>query len=264
MQSGPVSADLDAKVNAPRGIQRIEVGGLLLQALARQGRPMALKDLARAADMAPAKAHPYLVSFGKIGMVEQDESARYGLGPLAVQLGLIGLQQVDPVRLASAELPALARRIGQTVAIAVWGTQGPTIVRIEAGPQAIHVSMRHGSTVSVRTTAAGKLFAAFGHQRDEMAAVLAQEDAGRPLSKKLAARFDAEIKAVRIGSIAVVVDQVVVGVSAIAAPVLDAFGQIALALTAIGPSSTLDTDVTGPVARELQAAAQALSHRLGT
>ena len=38
----------------PRGIQSIEVGGQLLLALAHQGRPMALKDLAREAGMTPA------------------------------------------------------------------------------------------------------------------------------------------------------------------------------------------------------------------
>jgi DNA-binding IclR family transcriptional regulator len=41
-----------------RGIQSIEVGGTLLQALAAQGRPMALSDLARAAGMPPGRAHP--------------------------------------------------------------------------------------------------------------------------------------------------------------------------------------------------------------
>ena len=77
-----------------RGIQSVEVGGQLLKALALNGRPMALKDLAAAAAMTPAKAHPYLVSFGKLGLIEQDAvSGHYGLGPLAMQLGLISLQQ---------------------------------------------------------------------------------------------------------------------------------------------------------------------------
>jgi DNA-binding IclR family transcriptional regulator len=58
---------------SPRGIQSIEVGGRLLQALAGRGTPMPLKDLAHAAAMTPAKAHPYLVSFAKLGLVEQDE-----------------------------------------------------------------------------------------------------------------------------------------------------------------------------------------------
>ena len=67
-----------------RGIQSIEVGGALLKALAHHGRALPLKDLAAEAGMVPAKAHPYLVSFGKLGLIEQDAaSGRYGLGPLA-------------------------------------------------------------------------------------------------------------------------------------------------------------------------------------
>ena len=55
---------------AQRGIQSIEVGGQLLRALVHSGRPMALKDLAREADMSPAKAHPYMVSFGRLGLID--------------------------------------------------------------------------------------------------------------------------------------------------------------------------------------------------
>ncbi len=85
-----------------RGIQSVEVGGQLLRALAHEGTPMPLKDLARGAGMSPAKAHPYLVSFGRLGLVEQDPtSGRYALGPLALQLGLISLQQSSPVTLAT-------------------------------------------------------------------------------------------------------------------------------------------------------------------
>jgi DNA-binding IclR family transcriptional regulator len=140
---------------AQRGIQSVEVGGALLVALAHHGRPMALKDLAREAGMVPAKAHPYLVSFGKLGLVEQEAaSGHYGLGPLALQLGLISLQQVDPVRLASARLPEIARELGHTVAVAVWGSRGATIVRVEASPALVHVSMRHGTVMSLRGTSA--------------------------------------------------------------------------------------------------------------
>src|SRR5690349_12864168 len=100
---------------AQRGIQSVEVGGRLLVALANAGRPMALKDLAEAASMSPAKAHPYLVSFGKLGLVAQDgASGRYGLGALALQLGLISLHQFDPVRLATPRLRELALELGHT------------------------------------------------------------------------------------------------------------------------------------------------------
>ena len=43
-----------------------------------------------------------MVSFGRLGLIEQDRaSGHYLLGPLALQLGLIGLQQADPVHVAT-------------------------------------------------------------------------------------------------------------------------------------------------------------------
>ncbi len=130
---------------AQRGIQSIEVGGQLLRALVHHGRPMALKDLAREAEMAAAKAPPYMVSFGRLGLIEQDSaSGHYRLGPLALQLGLIGLQQADPVHIATPLMAPLAEQIGQTVGLAVWGARGATMVHIAEAPSPVHVSLRHG------------------------------------------------------------------------------------------------------------------------
>ena len=67
----PANTAARARESEPRGIQTIEVGGRLLLALAHHGQPLALKDLAQAAAMSPGKAHPYLVSFIKLGLVER-------------------------------------------------------------------------------------------------------------------------------------------------------------------------------------------------
>ncbi len=242
-----------AAAKEPRGIQSIEVGGQLLLALAHHGRPMALKDLAREAGMAPAKAHPYLVSFIKIGLVEQDggsgRAGLYGLGPLALQLGLISLQQYDPVRLATPVIEELALQLGHTVAIAVWGTRGPTIVRVAEGPTPVHVSMRHGTVMSLAGTASGRLFAAW---RAEEAATL-----GEPLPAT------ATLATVRRDGLATSRDGVVAGISAAAAPVFDASGRLVMALTAIGASASFDTTPGGQVLTPLRDAAALLSRRLG-
>ena len=259
-----------------RGIQSVEVGGQLLRALTHQGRPMALKDLALAAGMTPAKAHPYLVSLGKIELIEQDAaSGRYGLGPLAMQLGLISLQQFDPVRLATPLIAELARALKLTVAIAVWGNRGATIVRIEEAPSAVHVNMRHGTVLTLRGTASGLLFAAH-LPREQVLAALADEQAdelrqrGQPGHAGTArgkglmdAALDAELATVRQHRLSRAVDGAVPGVSAMAAPVFNEAGAMVLSLTAIGPSAIFDSRYHGPVAKALTLAAQGLSQRLG-
>ena len=145
-----------------RGIQSIEVGGELLRALARSGEPMMLRDLAREAGMPPAKAHPYLVSFSRIGLIEQDETTgRYEIGALALELGLISLRRQSAVRIATPRIAALAESINHAVSLSVWGTHGATVVRLEEPSHPVHIAMRVGSVVALLETATGRAFAAF-------------------------------------------------------------------------------------------------------
>ena len=260
-----------------RGIQSVEVGGRLLHALAHQGRAMALKDLAADAGMTAAKAHPYLVSFGHIGLVEQDRvSGHYALGPLALQLGLISLQQADPVRIAAPLLPDLAARTGHTVALVVWGGRGPTIVLREASPSAVHVDMRHGTVFSIAATASGRLFAAhlpadlvrpiYEAERTSAAARSHRRGGnGAAAAAQLPAwrTFQTELVEVRRHGLGRSEGAVVAGVSALSAPVFDHRGAMVLALTAIGPSAAFDARWTGRVAALLREAAQTVSARLG-
>lgn len=256
----PGRDDAEAPERTSRGIQSVEVGGQLLKALVRSGRRMALKDLAREADMTPAKAHPYLVSFGKLGLIEQDPvSGHYGLGQLAVQLGLISLQQVDPVRLTIAELPALAQALGVTVSAAVWGGSGPIIVRVEEGPRAVNVSMRHGIPASLRYTGTGKVFAAYMPPEVVRAALVAQ---GEPQAWDDEA-FHQELVRVRGLGLSQVREELMSGISAMAVPVFDGFGRLALAIAAMGPSAQLDLSPNGHQASLLLEVGRRLSQRLG-
>jgi len=243
---------------AQRGIQSIEVGGALLKALAHHGRPLPLKDLAAGAGMAPAKAHPYLVSFGKLGLIEQDASGRYGLGPLAMQLGLISLQSLDPVALGSPLTEQLAAELGHTVALAVWGNRGATIVRVAEPDTPVHVSMRHGTVLSLRATASGRLFAAHLPRGAVIAALRAEGESAR-IEPALAA----ELEQIRHEGFARVQGLALPGVGAVAAPVFDGRGAMVIALTVIGPGSLLEGAAGRAVAHVLCAAAARLSAQLG-
>jgi len=257
-----------------RGIQSIEVGGQLLRALVHHGRPMALKDLAREADMSAAKAHPYMVSFGRLGLIEQDRSnGHYQLGPLALQLGLISLQQANPVQVASPLAAQLAQEIGLTVALVVWGDRGATIVQIAESPTPVHINMRHGTVFSLADTASGKLFGAY-RDADEVRQLLEEEreratrdapQAGMPLEHRLPSwsEFQAQLEEVRLRKLSRSQGEVIPGVNAMSAPVFDHAQQLVLVLTAIGPAGVFDIGWEGPAAGAMRQCAQEISHRLG-
>ena len=250
-----------------RGIQSIEVGGQLLLALAGAAAPLSLKDLAEAAGMAPAKAHPYLVSFGKLGLVAQDAvSGHYGLGPQALRIGLASLRQLNPVRLGMAAALALEQRIHHTVALAVWGNAGPTVVHLEESSHPIHLNLRAGTVMSL-STATGMVFAAY------LPPGLVErfiKEASHPQAfphlvgeRRSWKSMQPLLQDVRAHGLGRVVGTPIPGVSALAAPVFDHEGHLAMVMTTIGPTGGFDTGWNSANAQALRAAAAEVSAALG-
>src|SRR4051812_27490982 len=88
-----------------RGVQSIEVGSRLLEALAAHPGPMHLRDLAAATRMPASKAHRYLTSLISVGLAEQDPvSGRYALGAMSLRIGLGVFSRRNVVRYASQAL----------------------------------------------------------------------------------------------------------------------------------------------------------------
>ena len=269
MNTKPDETGSNGRSGDRRGIQSIEVGGTLLQVLVRNAVPMMLKDLAREAGMPAAKAHPYLVSFGKLGLIEQDPvTGRYGLGAFALQMGLSALQGLNPLRVATPEVARLSDEIQQNVALSVWGNHGPTIVSIEECSRPIHVNMRPGTVMSMLNSATGRVFGAFLSERmtgplvqEELSRLGTTDDAARRPSRR---HIEEALAEVRTHRMARAVGQPIPGINAFCAPVFDHNGHIVLAITAMGPAGSFNPEWDGPIARKLRACADTISGRLGS
>jgi DNA-binding IclR family transcriptional regulator len=250
------------------GIQSVEVGFALLDALTQASGAMMLRDLAQAAGMSPAKAHRYLVSYQRLGLVVQDgSSTRYDLGPAALKLGLASLERLDAVQLARSRMDALMEEIGHTVAIAVWGNHGPTIVHWQEPARAVTVNLRLGDVMPLLGSATGRCFAAFAPQalvqpllKAEIAHLGKAARAGMPRD---AAQVQALLEETRTQGVGRVVDTLLPGISGLAAPVWDASQRIALSLVSLGSSADFDANVQGRVAQALKQCAAQLSEELG-
>jgi DNA-binding IclR family transcriptional regulator len=250
------------------GIQSVEVGFALLQALGEAEGPLMLRDLARAANMSAAKAHRYLVSFQRLQLVVQDAaSTRYDLGPAALKLGLASLSRLDAVKLARQRVALLMEEIGHTLALAVWGNHGPTVVHWEESPSAVTVNLRLGDVMPLLTSATGLCFAAHAPEeaikarlKEEIA--LAQKQ-GRKDVPATMAEARALLQKVRQRGASRVVDTLLPGIVGFCVPVFDSDGHMALGMVALGPSGTFDAEWGGAVDKPLRAAAAQLSSDLG-
>ena len=256
------------------GIQSVEVGFSLLEVLSNAGSALMLRDLAAQADMSAAKAHRYLVSFQRLALVVQDAgTTRYDLGPAALKLGLASLARIDAVKLARARLSPLMNEIGQTLALAVWGNQGPCMVHWEESPQTVTVNLRLGDVMPLLSSATGLCFSAFMGTRQSavntrLKGLLKGELAraqklGRQDLPTSMAQVTALLDEARHHGMGRVVNTLLPGVGGFCAPVFDADGHMVLGMVALGSLSTFDADWGGKVATPLMAAARQLSSDLG-
>lgn len=218
--------------------------------------------------MPAAKAHRYLVSFMRMGLVEQDaNTGRYDLGEFSLELGLASLARLDPVRLAGPVLEDLCEKIGETVALAMWGTHGATCVRwVEAGGP-ITVTLRTGVVLPLSTSATGRAFAAF-YRSPYLKKLLDQEiRAAAELAHRTPAAVAHDLESLleetRKHGISRSSGSMTPGINGFSAPVFDHSGKMVAAVTSLGSVGNFDTDWDSPLAQSIKEAASILSKRLG-
>jgi DNA-binding IclR family transcriptional regulator len=250
-----------------RGIQSVELASKLLEALALHMTPMSLGDVAKAGGMTAGKAHPYMVSFTNVGFVSQDGvSGKYELGPLALQLGLAKLRQLNPMKEAAPLVAELSTSTEQSVAVAIWGNMGPTIVQLVEPVQPLHVNLRTGTVMSLTGTATGRLFAAYLPPKAVetlLKSNIGQLGAGSnpTITPK---QFDANLAEIREHGMSRTIGQPIPGINAFSAPVFDAAGNIVLAITIMGSAGAFDESWDGKIARLLKKCAAEISQNLGS
>lgn len=253
---------------AQAGIETIETGMRFLTVLADLHHPQMLKTIAAATGMPPSKAHRYLVSFIRTGFVDRDpETGRYRLGPSAMQLGLSALANADAVYLATHAIIELRDRLDQTTCLTVWGSHGPTVLRFEEPRRAVTVNAKPGTVLPLLTSASGQVFAAYlppakisRMVSEELRANKARGDKQAPGSTGQAT---AMLKDVRKQGMGRVMNDMMPGVSALAAPVFNHRGDVVVALAAMGGTNDFDARWNGKPAEALRQIAARVSSQLG-
>ena len=269
---------------AQQGIQSVEVAGPLLRALADASGPLPLSVAAKNAGMPSAKAHRYLVSLIRVGLVAQDAgTGLYDLGPLALELGLVSLGRLDAVKLADETMTSLREATSETVALAIWGNQGPTYIRLLQSRRPVTINLQIGSVMPMTYTASGLCFAAFmpdnetaellrlelaRNRREKLDAPRRKSDLAPLLADtrqhgmaRIIGRLDPA--AARDPGKSRAAERLLAGFNAFSAPVFDHDGHMRFALTVVGSAAHVNQAWNGEIAQSTLRHATQLSRRLG-
>ncbi len=139
------------------GVNSVEVAARILKTLASLRGPHKIsRDLSIAAGLSPAKAHRYLVSLIREGLIEQSAiDGRYDFGGGARQIGRAAINRLDVVRIGAPLLNDLRNVLQETVFLGVWGNEGPTVLYWLDVPRPVSVIIRPGSILPLLTSALG-------------------------------------------------------------------------------------------------------------
>jgi len=252
------------RIKGVAGVQSIEVGAALLRELARCDGPTKLTDLATATGMSTSRAHKYLASFIRAGLVRQSQpSGRYGIGTLAAELGFAALRNMDVAELAQDTLDDLRDQLQTVTSLTVWANRGPTIIRRSVHDQSVSLVVQLGGVMSMLGSANGRVFSAFA-PRELTGSLIAAELGERSVARaglRTMAEVNALLDDVRAQGFAT--GTMHTGIVAASAPIFDYSGRIVAALALVGLEGVLDlTPDRRPVRTLLRATAE-LSKRLG-
>ncbi|HMN81371.1 MAG TPA: IclR family transcriptional regulator [Burkholderiaceae bacterium] len=254
--------------SAQGGVQAVDTGLRLLAALIALGPGTMLKTLSDRAGVPPPQAHRYLVSFCRGGLVARDRATgRYSLGPLALDMGMAALRQLDVATIATPALRELRDALGYTACLALWGTKGPTFVQVVETTADIIISVRPGSVLPVLNSATGRVFGAYLPAAQVDPLIGAELDAmrGRRSSRARATRkyADSLFEEVRRCGLGIVDGDLNPGIQGVAAPIFDYTEALVGVVTVMASVGSFEPSPDAQPARAVREMAGELSHRMG-
>jgi DNA-binding IclR family transcriptional regulator len=235
----------------------------VLLALEAGGGPMSLSQIAARSEMQPSKAHRYLVSLGRAGLVCQaPTSGLYDLGPALRRLGTEALRRMDEVSVASEYLPGLRDRTQHSVSLSAWGDNGPVVVRWDYGAYPLPINVRAGATMPLLPSAIGRVFLAYLPEAVTGPVLLSQyaPDEENPLDELEIEQVKATVQG---EGVAFTSGTLIPGVDSLAAPVLPAGSGLPLVVSIVLPKQLATPKVLRSLRAELLATCAAISASLG-
>lgn len=252
----------DISGSATGSVQSVDRALTILEQLARHGEA-GVTELAAGLDVHKSTAFRLVATLEQHGLVEQTEDrGKYRLGVGLLRLAGATTARLDVVQEARPVSRKLASDTGETVNIAVLADRAALYLDQVAGPSALQPHNWVGQHIPLHATANGKVLLS-GLDAGALDDVLGSLAAYTDMTITRKGKLRTEVDHVREQGYAVAVDELEVGLSAVAAPIRNAHGDVIASMSVSGPTFRLGEARIAEVVGLLVEAAAEVSHRLG-
>ncbi|MBF8185336.1 IclR family transcriptional regulator [Nonomuraea sp. K274] len=237
-------------------VQSVDRAIAILEILAREGATR-VTDLATELDVHKSTASRLLAALEQGRLVEQSgDRGRYRLGFGVVRLAGAATAQLDLARESSEVCRRLAGEIGETVNVAVPQAGDAVNITQVRGPSAISGHNWVGQGTPAHATSSGKVLLAFG-------ALPLPAELERYTPRTITTEAGLGLDEIRERGWATTVEELEVGLTAVAAPIRGNDGSVTAAVSASGPSYRLTRQRLPEVGELLAEGAREISRRIG-
>jgi DNA-binding IclR family transcriptional regulator len=244
------------------GVQSVDRALTILEVLARVGEA-GVTEIAGELGVHKSTAFRLVTTLEAHRLVEQTtERGRYRLGVGVLRLAGATTARLDLVQEARPLCRQLAAETGETVNIAVLSESSALYLDQIAGSSALQPHNWVGQHIPLHATSNGKVLLSGlddAAVKELLGTLSRYTDA--TITKK--GRLREELALVREQGYAVAVDELEQGLTAVAAPIRNAHGDVVASMSVSGPTFRLSEDRVEDVVRLLVDAAAEVSHRLG-
>jgi IclR family transcriptional regulator, acetate operon repressor len=251
---------MEQEFHATPGTQVIDRGAQLLALVLEAEAPRALGDLAADAGLPKSTASRLLGALERNGLVEQEGlRGAFRAGPVMARFAGRGISARRIVEASEGPMAALADATGETINVAIASPGGVEHLAQVESRHYLGTSHWVGRRVPYHCSANGKVLLAFA------AAGAAEGPLEAHTSRTITepAIFAAELAEIRREGYATAVDELELGLSAVAAPVLDESGRAIAALSVSGPTLRLSPRRVAELRPIVIKQARALAEQLG-
>ncbi|MDQ4054868.1 MAG: IclR family transcriptional regulator [Actinomycetota bacterium] len=255
-------APADADAGPAAGVQSVDRALTILELLARGGEA-GVTEVAAQLGVHKSTAFRLVATLESHRLVEQTEDrGKYRLGVGILRLAGATSARLDVVQEARPVCRKLAADTGETVNVAVLSESSALYLDQIAGTSALQPHNWVGQHIPLHATSNGKVLLS-GLDRKALDELLGKLAAYTPMTITKKSKLREELELVREQGFAMAVDELEVGLTAAAAPIRNAHGDVVASMSVSGPTFRLTPDRVDGVVATLVEAALEVSHRLG-